>query len=298
MNKIYGFFDQKSSWIQGLFLILLFLSGLTIIPSLFIGLGFVLYHTSNVNNMPLHFLQLNLFVSQISGFLLPALCFSYLYHTLKPFNFIKADRLPLTQDLCYIFLLSFLFLPTVSFFAGLNKLISIPDCMESFRIWSQNIEAQNAALLQRLMASTDFFPILINLVLLAVTPAICEEFFFRGALQPFLQKICKSGPWAIFITAFIFSAFHGEFTGFIPRFLLGLYLGYLVYFPQSMWSSILAHFIHNTISIIMQYVYIAQDLPVNHDEQLTTSSYILGITCSVLIVLICYYWRKKSPLRR
>lgn len=297
MNKISNFFDNKPLWIQGLFLIILFIGGLTILPSLFLGLGMAVYHSADINHLPLYFIQINLLVSQFSGFLLPALCFSYLYQSQKPLNFTMAHHKLLKSDAFYIILISLLLIPIISLLAGLNRLIPFPENLPELKTWAQNMENANMDLIQRLTASSNVLSILLNIGLLAILPAICEEFFFRGALQPYLQKITKNIPLAIGITAFVFSAFHCEFSGFIPRFILGVYLGFLVYYTQSLWSSILAHFIHNTLSILMQYYYMAKDLPINNDEHLTMSNYATGLLCSLLIIVILYLWQKKKALR-
>ncbi len=67
--------------------------------------------------------------------------------------------------------------------------------------------------------------VIINILLVALLPAICEEVFFRGCLQRILIYAFKS-PWTgIIVTAALFSAFHMQFEGFLPRMFLGALLG-------------------------------------------------------------------------
>jgi hypothetical protein len=52
------------------------------------------------------------------------------------------------------------------------------------------------------------------------------------------------------IAAALFSAFHLQFRGFIPRFALGVIFGYLYEWSRSLWLPILAHFTNNAIATI------------------------------------------------
>lgn len=93
-------------------------------------------------------------------------------------------------------------------------------------------------------------PSWVVLVCLALAPAVCEEFFFRGMLQRSLLINMK--PWqAIVLSAVVFGAFHTISSSviavdrFIPTTLVGLILGYIAYKSDSLLPSILLHAIHN-----------------------------------------------------
>ena len=85
---------------------------------------------------------------------------------------------------------------------------------------------------------------------LAIAPAVCEEFFFRGMLQ---RSLLKNGtPWkAIVISALVFGGFHTinnsviAIDRLIPTTLVGFVLGYLAYKSDSILPGILLHAIHN-----------------------------------------------------
>jgi len=93
--------------------------------------------------------------------------------------------------------------------------------------------------------------LLLNLVLVAVFAGVGEELLFRGVLQRLFIKLFKN-PWAgILITAFIFSAIHLQFYGFIPRFILGILLGLIYWYSGSLWPAIIAHFTYDAFAVIM-----------------------------------------------
>ena len=72
-------------------------------------------------------------------------------------------------------------------------------------------------------------------------------------MQPLFERWTGNKHTAVIITAFIFSAVHFQFFGFVPRFLLGFYLGYLFVWSRSIWLSATAHFMHNSLSVIIYY---------------------------------------------
>jgi len=92
-----------------------------------------------------------------------------------------------------------------------------------------------------------------NLLFLAVVPGVVEELFFRGALQGILSRIAKPAI-AIWITAFVFSAIHGQIYGFVPRLLLGGLMGYLAFYSQSLIPAMWAHFLNNAYATIGGHV--------------------------------------------
>ena len=82
-------------------------------------------------------------------------------------------------------------------------------------------------------------------LVIALTPALCEETFFRGLM---LSGLRRWGPWAaIGITALLFGLLHGSIYRLLPTFLLGLVLGYAVWRSGSLYCSILIHALSNGI---------------------------------------------------
>ena len=70
--------------------------------------------------------------------------------------------------------------------------------------------------------------LLATLFAVAVLPAVCEEWLFRGTIQPIFAKWSGNIHIGIWVSAFLFSAIHFQFFGFLPRLLLGAGFGYMV----------------------------------------------------------------------
>ena len=95
---------------------------------------------------------------------------------------------------------------------------------------------------------------IISMIIIALLPAIFEETFFRGGMQNFLTRSTKM-PWlAIVITSVLFSLAHLSYYGFLSRMALGIVLGLIYYYSQSIWLSIVAHFCNNGVAVTFMYV--------------------------------------------
>ena len=85
---------------------------------------------------------------------------------------------------------------------------------------------------------------IVKTIALAVTPAFCEEIFFRGFLLPSWEN--KFGKvWGNIFTALAFSIAHGNLLYFHFYFVLGIYLGWIFQKRNCLWLPIIAHFANN-----------------------------------------------------
>lgn len=96
--------------------------------------------------------------------------------------------------------------------------------------------------------------LILNLVMIAIIPALGEELLFRGLIQRHLSESFRNIHVAILVTAVIFSLVHLQIYSFLPRFFLGIVLGYLLFIGKSIWYPIIAHFINNAIGVIFYYM--------------------------------------------
>ncbi len=92
-------------------------------------------------------------------------------------------------------------------------------------------------------------------LLLAVTPALCEETVFRGVL---LGSTRKLDPWkAIVLNGLVFGAFHLSFQTairFLPTAWLGIVIAWAVWRSRSLWAGVLMHFLNNGTIVLLASV--------------------------------------------
>ncbi|OYU96984.1 MAG: hypothetical protein CFE21_01460 [Bacteroidetes bacterium B1(2017)] len=147
----------------------------------------------------------------------------------------------------------FITVPLISWFYQINQLLSFPADFKDLEMSIRTMENQ-AGVLTKIFVAADSIPmLLLNLFVVALVPAVCEEFFFRGVLQKYTQLKFNSAWAAIIVSALVFSGFHGQFYGFLPRFALGVVLGFLYFQTSSIWVPIVAHFVNNGLAVVMAY---------------------------------------------
>lgn len=91
--------------------------------------------------------------------------------------------------------------------------------------------------------------ILVPLLLLAVVPAVCEELFFRGFALSGLRTAVGAWP-AIVIAALAFALTHMSAHRIVVTLTLGILLGMLTVRFASIVPAILAHLLHNAMSLL------------------------------------------------
>lgn len=106
----------------------------------------------------------------------------------------------------------------------------------------------------QLLTAHNFIEILLIIITVAVTPAICEEFFFRGFVQKSFEYKLKPLT-SIFITSFFFGVYHFNPYGLIPLIILGMYFGFSVYFSNSIIVPMILHFLNNFLSILAFFIF-------------------------------------------
>ena len=154
-------------------------------------------------------------------------------------------------------LIAFLFavtaLPIISMLADWNNGIELPSFLASVEEMMRQMEEQAKVLTERFLQTSSVGMMVANLFVMALLPAVCEEMMFRGWLQRVLGKSVNYHT-AIWVSAFVFSAIHFQFYGFIPRMLIGAALGYLYHYTGSLWTSILAHFVNNAAAVVIAFL--------------------------------------------
>lgn len=95
--------------------------------------------------------------------------------------------------------------------------------------------------------------ILMAFISVAIVPALCEEFLFRGCILSNLLPYGKTT--AIFASAVLFSMMHGNVAQFFYTFVAGLVLGAVYVETGSIWPCTFIHLFNNFYSIIQQVIY-------------------------------------------
>jgi len=188
------------------------------------------------------------------------------------------------------FALVVIFMGFNSIFIEWNANLALPEAWSGFESWARQIERSAQVLTEYLTSFDDGWEIWIALLVIAVLPAIGEEFLFRGLVQNHLKAMTGNIHIAIWLAAFLFSLFHVQFFGLIPRMLLGALFGYLYAWSKNLAFPIIAHFVNNGFTLIM--IYLHKKGAVNFDIESTETVPYLTVAVSLIFTsgLLYLFW--------
>lgn len=230
------------------FLITFFIGLLIAVPLFNIGLDNLQEAMGIDGNMALmKYMQV---LQGLMLFILPSFLVAYILSK-QPVKFVGFEQKPKLLHFGLAIAMIVSALPLVNYLAHINGLINLPD--GALETWMQNSEERAKILTEKFLSVETFGAMLFNVFMIAVLPAVGEELLFRGLIQKYLIKIFKNVHVGVAVAAIIFSAFHMQFYGFIPRFLLGLLLGYMFIYSKSLWVPIAAHFVNNAFAVVTYY---------------------------------------------
>ncbi|HEX5168607.1 MAG TPA: CPBP family intramembrane glutamic endopeptidase [Cyclobacteriaceae bacterium] len=177
-----------------------------------------------------------------------------------------------------------------SFFVQWNADVHFPEFLRAFENWAREKEDYAARLTEYMTDFASIPELITALFVIAVLPAIGEELVFRGLIQNELNRLTRNIHAAIWLSAVLFSAFHLQFFGFVPRMLLGALFGYLYYWSGNLSMSMLAHFTNNAVAVLSLYYYQGGDLEYNVEG---TEAFPLSVVLTsglITFLLLYYYW--------
>ncbi|MDR0793487.1 MAG: CPBP family intramembrane metalloprotease [Chitinophagaceae bacterium] len=139
--------------------------------------------------------------------------------------------------------------------SALNEAIPLPHRLQTYFKGLEDTYNNQVSIMIRLNTFSDY---LMAIFVVALLPAVCEELFFRGALQQVMVSWTRSVFWGIIITSAIFSAIHFSYYGFLSRFFLGIMLGYVFYYGKNIRLNMLIHFLNNALAVTFMYIQMQQ----------------------------------------
>jgi len=198
------------------------------------------------NPSMLTFLRGMMVLQFLSLYIIPVFLFARLCDS-KP-----ADYLGLRSTHLLYFILGvavlLVALPFVDWTGTINNSL-IPEST-SLGKWMKSMEESTGKQIAFMLKGDSINDLILNLIFVAAFAGIGEELFFRGVLQRLFIKAFN--PWVgIVLAAFIFSAIHLQFYGFIPRFILGILLGLIYWYSGSLWPAIIAHFAYDALAVVV-----------------------------------------------
>ena len=212
--------------------------------------------------------------SAVGLFITPTL----LYAHLCDFDFKLKTSLS-RQTLLLAIAIMLLINPFIAFIYEWNMSLNLPD-------WMMNYDKKAENITKYFLRMDTVGDLAFNLLVLAIVPAIGEELLFRGYLQQTFTKWLGKPHVAIIITAVLFSAIHMQFQGFLPRFALGLLLGYFFYWSGSLWLPVLAHLLNNAMAVTFAYPTLSDYAYLTENTATWQQAFFSFMAVGLLIILL------------
>ena len=242
----------------------------------------------------------------ISLFLLPSLILAYLCAK-APWNWLQLDNKVNWKLLLWAIGIMLVALPAINLMSHWNQQMVLPTWLSGVEEWMKNKEAEAEWLTKQFMSVTTISGLLVNLLLMAVLPALSEEITFRGVLQRLLspknsslnsQLSTLNSHLSIWLTSIIFSAIHMQFYGFVPRMLMGALFGYMLVWTGSLWVPMLMHFVNNAMAVLLYFIANKANWDMDKIDAIGTGNTLwLGIVSVILTIVGIYAFRRSTTIR-
>lgn len=250
----------------------------------------VLVTTGDMNDMSnVKVMQL---IQSFGLFVIPPFVMASLWSN-NAFEFLRLKSTLRWTTVLYVVAFMLVAIPFINMLSWLNQQIILPEALSEIEKMMQSSEVQIAEITEKMLNVSTLGALLFNMFLVAVVPALGEELFFRGTIQRLLSD-WKGALFAIWITAFVFSAIHMQFYGFLPRMLLGAFLGYLLLWSGSLWLPIIAHFVNNSVAVVFYYLKFNGVKVIDVETIGTDDTLWLGIVSGIVCVFLGFLIRKNT----
>jgi uncharacterized protein len=186
--------------------------------------------------------------------------------------------------------------PLINLLAHLNAQMSLPDFLAPVEQWMKEAEEAAQRLTETFLAADTLNDLMLNILIIAVIPAVGEELLFRGIIQRLFCEWTRNHHAGIWISAIIFSALHLQFYGFLPRTILGALFGYMLVWSGKMWIPITAHFVNNAMAVIIYYFVQRNQIGREMETIGADPAHLLFVVLSVslfLVFMIIFYQGQK-----
>lgn len=229
-------------------------------------------------------------ISQIGIFILPSIVFFGVFKT--PFyHGLGLSGRKVWPGILFAMAVVFLALPFTGLLYEWNSAMALPTSLKYIEDWMHTAEQSAHELTMAFVSAKDLSGLGVNLIVMALIPAFAEELLFRGVLQQLIARISGRKVLAVWVTAFLFSAIHLQFFGFLPRFLLGLIMGYLYLWSGSIWLPIAAHFANNAGAVVAGYLFATGYSNIPFDEVGTMGGWMPALLSLFSIIAVLIYFR-------
>jgi hypothetical protein len=231
-------------------------------------------------------------LGQIIGILLPTLLLIRL-RTPRVAEFLRI-KLPAPIEILVVVVAVFSLQQVLQGYLALQESIPLPQGVREIVERVKDLFEET----YRILVSAQSIPEFMFVVLIvAVVPALSEEFLFRGIVQRSMEETA-GGLRGTILAGVIFGAFHMNPFSLVPLIALGIFFGYLVYRSGNITLAVAAHFFNNFIACTASYLRLRDDFVVLAPDR-ASSLGLIAVNTSffgvVFLASLLYFIRLTNP---
>lgn len=262
----------------------------------FIAAAFLISLLNHICGLTPAIFRIEVILQNFIAMILPAII-TVVIISRAPLNFLCLDKKPTLLQITLMILILVVATPMMNLLVAWNESIHLPESFAILEQYLRSMENAAAVTTEYLLSNNSIFSLIVTILAVGVFTGFAEELLFRGTLQRIFQSRPTNIHIAIWVTAAIFSFIHFQFFGFFPRLLLGAFFGYLLWWTKSLWASVLAHAINNSVVVVYSYIYGIKDA-ISHSEAIgvgaNNSITAISIISIVLTIALLYIFNKIS----
>ena len=169
-------------------------------------------------------------------------------------DMIRMRRIPTAPEFLLCLTALIVMTPAMNLLVTWNQSMHLPDALSGIEEWMRQQEDIAEKTTGIILDAKTAGALLLVIFVVGLLTGVGEEFAFRGIIQNLFAGNGRNAHIAVWATAILFSAIHLQFYGFIPRLVIGAFLGYLLVWSGSIWLPVFAHFANNTFAVISSYI--------------------------------------------
>ena len=210
------------------------------------GLTLLIFGES-VTEKNVEWMRLSTMVAQILFLLFPTLVLIRMRH--GAFDSVVPRRIPRASEVVLALVGVFSLEQVMEGYLFFQDKIPLPESLKPFIEQIRKMIEETYTLLVRAHSVPE---LLFVILVVALTPAICEELLFRGLIQKNIT-LATSKKWGYILAGIIFGVYHLNPFLIVPLMSLGVFFGFLMYRSETILVPMLAHFANNVVSIFGTY---------------------------------------------
>jgi hypothetical protein len=242
---------KQMSWFVKILLLAAFAMMMLIVVALVILIAFGGRYTGKNAQMAMVALQ-NVLIFIVPVVILALICRSAEGRPMA--QTLRMAKAPSFKSIALVVLVYILALPAMNYLVEWNQGLHLPEAMRDLENLLREMEDSAQGVTNDLLSTKSWGEMVMMVLLVGVLTGMGEEVFFRAGMLGSMHFGKVQRHVAVWIVAFIFSAIHMQFFGFVPRLLMGAWFGYVMLWSGEVWTPIIAHSLNNGLVVVTTFL--------------------------------------------